>query len=107
MSDEPEFEYSSGNVFADGGLPDAEEALARSRLLYTITKTIRERGLTQAKAAKLLGTTQPTVSDMMRGKLHLFSLERLIAFLKALGHDVEIVVKPARRDPDEPVRATG
>jgi|SRR3954469_15326261 predicted XRE-type DNA-binding protein len=99
MSEDPEFEYGSGNVFADAGLPNPEEALARSRLLHTIAAIIRERGLTQTQAARLLGTTQPTVSDMMRGKLHLFSLERLITFLKALGQDVKIVVTPRSPEP--------
>jgi len=106
MSDEPEFERSSGNLWADAGRPDAEEAFLRSKLLYRITEIIRERKLTQAKAAKLLGTTQPTVSDMMRGKLHLFSLERLITFLKALGQDVEIVVKPAAGESEGRLRAS-
>jgi predicted XRE-type DNA-binding protein len=94
MNDELEFEVSSGNVWADAGRPDAEEALLRSKLMHKLTRVIRERGLTQAKAAKLLGTTQPTVSDLMRGKLGLFSLERLLRFLKALGYDVDIVLTP-------------
>jgi predicted XRE-type DNA-binding protein len=106
MSDELEVEYGSGNLWADIGRPDAEEAFARSRLLHRITEIIRERKLTQAKAAKLLGTTQPTVSDMMRGKLHLFSLERLITFLKALGQDVEIVVRPAADDSEGRLRTS-
>lgn len=109
MSEDPDFEYGSGNVFADAGLPNPEEALARSRLLHRIVAIIRERGLNQTQAARLLGTTQPTVSDMMRGKLHLFSLERLIVFLKALGQDVEIVVTPRSPGPHcEPaLRKTG
>lgn len=100
MGDDVEVEDGSVNLWADIGRPDAEEAFTRSQLLWKITSLIRERGLTQAKAAKLLGTTQPTVSDMMRGKLHLFSLERLIGFLKALDQHVEIVVRP-RESPGE------
>jgi predicted XRE-type DNA-binding protein len=102
-----EVEGGSVNLWADLGYPDAEEMFTRCQLMSRIVDVIRERKLTQAKAAKLLGTTQPTVSDLMRGKLHLFSLERLIAFLRALGDEVEIVIKPAARAPGDEVRATG
>jgi predicted XRE-type DNA-binding protein len=84
----------SGNVFADLGLAGADERQARAELLRTITGIIDERRLTQAQAADTLGTTQPVVSDIKRGKLHRFSLERLIGFLNALDRDVEIVVLP-------------
>jgi predicted XRE-type DNA-binding protein len=95
MSDETriEIEEGSGNLWADIGRADADEALARAELMRRISESIRARGLTQAEAAELLGTTQPTVSDLVRGKLSRFSLERLIAFLNALGQDVEIVVR--------------
>jgi predicted XRE-type DNA-binding protein len=93
MSDEIRIEEGSGNLWADIGRPDADEALARAELMRQISEMIRARGLTQAAAARLLGTTQPTVSDLVRGKLSQFSLERLIAFLNALGQDVEIVVR--------------
>ena len=94
MSDDlPDFELSSGNIRADLGRPDAEEAFARAQLMSRLTDLIRERRLTQAQAARILGTNQPTVSDLMRGKMSRFSLERLIAFLNALGQDVEISVR--------------
>lgn len=93
-SEEPDFEASSGNIFADLGLPDAEELLVRAELLRRVYNLIRKRRLTQSKAALILGTNQPTVSDLMRGKLSKFSLERLIVFLTALGQDVEISVRP-------------
>jgi predicted XRE-type DNA-binding protein len=94
MSDEkPLVEFSSGNLWADIGRPDADEALARAQLLSRIIDIIRERRLTQARAAEILGTNQPTVSDLMRGKMSKFSLERLIAFLNALDRDVEIAVR--------------
>jgi predicted XRE-type DNA-binding protein len=92
--DDIEVTVGSGNVWADAGRADADEAFARAQLMSRITDLVHERGLTQAKAAQLLGTTQPTVSDLMRGKLSLFSLERLISFLNALDQDVEIVVRP-------------
>jgi predicted XRE-type DNA-binding protein len=103
MSDElPEFEVSSGNIFADLGLPDAEELFARANLMLRVTILIKERGLTQAQAAKVLGTNQPTVSDLIRGKITKFSLERLIGFLNALGQDVEITVRTRPADAEGP-----
>jgi predicted XRE-type DNA-binding protein len=92
--DDDYVEESSGNLWADLGEPDAAELHARSQLMRHITLLLRERGLTQVQAAALLGTTQPVVSDLMRGKLSKFSIERLFSFLEALGHDVEIVVHP-------------
>jgi predicted XRE-type DNA-binding protein len=94
MSDETTLvEFGSGNLWADIGRPDADEALARAELMSRVTGIIRQRRLTQARAAEILGTNQPTVSDLMRGKLSKFSLERLIAFLNALDRDVEITVR--------------
>lgn len=103
MSDEIEVYPSSGNVFADLGLPDAEELLARAELMRRVMVLIRYRKLTQAKAARILKTNQPTVSDLMRGKISKFSLDRLIAFLNALGQDVEIKVRPRPADAEGPV----
>jgi len=98
MADETvEFEKSTGNVWEDAGRADATEAKARADLLRQITSIIHHRHLTQAEAAKILGTTQPTISDLMRGKLSKFSFERLFHFLLLLGRDVEIVVRPKPR----------
>ncbi|HEX6370461.1 MAG TPA: helix-turn-helix transcriptional regulator [Longimicrobium sp.] len=102
MSDEIEVHVSSGNIWADLGRPDAEEAFARCQLMHRVTTIIRERRLTQAEAAKILGTNQPTVSDLMRDKLSKFSLERLIGFLNALGQDVEITVRTRPADSEGP-----
>ncbi len=88
-------EESSGNVFADIGLPLPEERLAKADLAFRISELIRARGLTQPAAAKLLGIDQPKISRLMRGQLTGFSTERLMQFLTLLGQDVEIVVKPA------------
>jgi predicted XRE-type DNA-binding protein len=87
----------SGNVFADLGLPDSHELLAKARLASTISDLIDRRGLNQTQAAKLLETTQPKVSNLINGRLEGFSLERLARFLNTLGRDVEIVVKPRPR----------
>lgn len=101
MSDsEPDFVVGSGNVFADLGLPDADELLAKAELARRIGGIVAGRGLTQATAAELLGTSQPRVSDLVRGKLERFSMDQLLHYLTALGCDVEIVVreKPGTRD---------
>src|SRR3954451_14329204 len=89
-------EPSSGNVFADLGLRNAEELVAKAELVQRISDIIAERKLTQARAAKLLGIDQPKVSSLLRGKLEGFSIDRLFRFLNALGRDVEISVRPAR-----------
>jgi predicted XRE-type DNA-binding protein len=103
MSDElPEFFVCSDNIFRDFGLPDADELLARAKLMSGVTEIIKERGLTQAQAAKILGTNQPTVSDLIRGKFNKFSLERLIGFATALGQEVEISVRPRPADSERP-----
>jgi predicted XRE-type DNA-binding protein len=88
----------SGNVFADIGLPDAEERLAKAQLAYKITEMIKDRALSQAEAARILGTEQPKISAIMNGKLAGFSMERLIYFLNVLGSDVQIIVKPKQVD---------
>jgi predicted XRE-type DNA-binding protein len=93
-------EESSGNVFADLGLPDADELMAKAELARTIRALIERQNLTQAAAARLLGTTQPKVSDLFRGRLDGFSMERLYRFLNALGQDVQIVVRPKPRSRD-------
>lgn len=98
----PEHYVSSGNIWADIGRPDADEVMARSLLMIQVTRLIKERELTQTQAARVLGTNQPTVSDLMRGKLSKFSLERLIAFLNALGQDVEISVRPRPAESEGP-----
>jgi predicted XRE-type DNA-binding protein len=90
-------EKSSGNVFADLGLKNPEELLAKAELVQRICDIIEARKLTQVRAAKLLGIDQPKVSALMRGKLDGFSTDRLFRFLNALGSDVEIVIRPARR----------
>jgi predicted XRE-type DNA-binding protein len=90
------YEISSGNVFADAGLPNAEEHLVKAQLVYKIDTLMKERGLTQVEAARLFGVKQPDVSKMVRGEFRQFSVERLMRFLVELGQDVEITVKQAR-----------
>lgn len=94
MSDVPKHELSSGNVFRDLELPDADELQVKADLVYEISRTIEERGLSQRQAAKILRVDQPKVSALVRGQLKGFSIERLYRFLNALGKDVEIVIRP-------------
>jgi predicted XRE-type DNA-binding protein len=92
-----EIEMSSGNVFADIGLPNPEERLAKAELALRIAAAIRARRLTQKSAARVLRIDQPKISRLLRGQLSGFSTERLLHFLIRLGRDVEIVVKIAPR----------
>lgn len=91
------------NVFDDLELANAEELAAKAKIVHKISEIIRGRHLTQQEAAEILGTTQPTVSVLMRGRLSGFTIERLLQYLIALDRDVEIVVKrrPRNRDRGE------
>jgi predicted XRE-type DNA-binding protein len=84
---------SSGNVFADLGLPDADDRLLKARLAVVVGDTIARLRLSQSAAAERLGITQPDVSNLVRGRLRGYSLERLLEFARALGNDIEITVK--------------
>ncbi len=88
-----DIEKSSGNVFADLGLSDSEELLAKAKLALAIAKVIKARKLTQVEAARIMGVDQPKVSLLVRGRLEGFSIERLCSFLTKLERDIEIVVK--------------
>ncbi len=92
-----EREPSTGNVFADLGMADADEHLVKAGLVVKISRIIRQRKLTQTAAAHLMRIDQPKVSAMLSGHFRGYSVERLMRFLVALGHDVEIVVKPKKR----------
>lgn len=94
MSKTPDHRVSSGNVFEDLGLSAADELQAKADLAFEISRTIEDRGLTQAAAAELLGVDQPKVSALVRGRLTGFSMERLYRYLIALGKEIEIVVRP-------------
>jgi predicted XRE-type DNA-binding protein len=91
---------SSGNVFADLGLPDAEDLMAKSNLALHIRRTIEARSLTQVQAAEILGLDQPKVSSIINGRLDGFSSDRLMRLLNDLGCDVKITVSapdPSKR----------
>jgi predicted XRE-type DNA-binding protein len=88
----------SGSVFRDLGFPNPEREELKARLILRIYRIIKARKLTQAAAGEILGIRQPHVSGLMRGQSGNFSVERLMDFLTALGQDVEITVKPARKE---------
>jgi len=89
---------SSGNVFADLGVKNPEEALVKARLAHVISDAIKVRGLTQVEAAELLGIDQPKISRLVRGQLAGYSIDRLFRFVTLLGSDIEItVLEPVRK----------
>ena len=93
---------SSGNIFADIGLANADEHLIKAKLVLKIDHLMRARGLKQVEAAALFGVKQPDISKLLRGDFRQFSVERLMRFLVALGQDVEIVVREHREKDGEP-----
>ncbi|MFN2399316.1 MAG: helix-turn-helix domain-containing protein [Gemmatimonadaceae bacterium] len=90
---------SSGNVFRDVGFPPEEAAhlLIRADLMIEVERLLKARGLTQVQAAKLLRITQPRVSDLVRGRVALFTIDTLVEFLTRLGVSVTVRLKKARR----------
>ncbi|MEJ0093095.1 MAG: helix-turn-helix transcriptional regulator [Methylocella sp.] len=88
---------SSGNVFADLGLPCSEEDMLKVRIAHAITATIQEKNISQMEAAKLIGTDQAKVSNLLRGRLKGFSTDRLIHMLVQLGRDVDIHISEAKQ----------
>ena len=95
--DEMNVTEGSGNVFADLGVAEPEEELAKAQLASHIREAIKRRRLTQAAAAELVGLDQPKVSALINGRLAGFSSDRLLRCLTALGQDVDIVVKAPSR----------
>jgi predicted XRE-type DNA-binding protein len=97
MAKKTKITRGSGNVFADLGLPNPEQELLKAQLSLQIYRIVKQRKLTQAQAAHLLGIKQPHVSALMRNRAGNFSVGRLMEFLTALGQDVRITVKPTRK----------
>ncbi len=94
MTKKTKFERSSGNVFADGGMPDADVHLLKAELVARLDDIIKARRLTQVAAGRLLGIGQPDLSKILVGHFRDVSVERLMRFLAALDQNVEIVVSP-------------
>jgi predicted XRE-type DNA-binding protein len=91
---------SSGNVFADIGLPDAAEHSIKADIVLRIAARIKSKGLTQAKAASLLGLAQPDVSKLLRGQFAGYTYDRLFGYLNALGEKVHIEISEAKTKKD-------
>ena len=88
------FEVSSGNVFADLGIPDADRLKIKSGLVIEIVRAIRRLGLTQQDAGRRMGISQAKVSGLIRGDFSNLSEQKLMECLSRLGYDIEIKVKP-------------
>jgi predicted XRE-type DNA-binding protein len=93
-TEEIEVIESSGNVYADLGFSNAEEMMAKAKLAILISDIIKERKLTQKKAAEIMGVDQPKVSAILRGYLSGFTIDRLFRFLMAFGMDIVIEARP-------------
>jgi predicted XRE-type DNA-binding protein len=85
------------NVFKTLGRPDADEAFAKVELAYRIHALIGRMGLNQTQAARILDTDRARVSNLMRGRLKEFSIDRLFHFLTRLGQDIDVTIRPKRR----------
>jgi len=99
-------EVGSGNVFADLGLPDAEELLLKSQIVVQLHRLIKERKLTQTEAAKRIGIGQPDLSNVLRGRFRGYSVERLMRMLTAFDQDIDIVLRPRRKKTGQAGRIT-
>ncbi len=90
-------EDSTGNVFQDLGFPteEADNLRIRSELMIHVLQVIESRGLKQREAAQLFGVTQPRISDLVRGKIDLFSIDMLVTMLSHAGVQVSVVIEPA------------
>jgi predicted XRE-type DNA-binding protein len=89
-----EVHESSGNIFADLDLPDADNHFLKAQIVAELYRLTNERELTQAKAGLLMGVSQPEVSRLFKGNFREYSIERLMTFLTAFDRDVEIVSRP-------------
>jgi predicted XRE-type DNA-binding protein len=85
---------ASDNIFADIGVPDADTHLLKAKIVTEILRLTRAQKLTQTRAGERMGISQPEVSRMFRGHFREYSVERLMNFLTAFDHDVEIVARP-------------
>src|SRR5437763_2875757 len=93
----PAHEIGSGNIFADLGLPNAEEHQLKAALVVQLGRLIKARKLTQSAAAKVIGVKQPDLSNILRGHYRGYSVERLMRMLTAFDQDVEITTRPHRK----------
>ena len=88
MTQEPIFEESSGNVFADLGLEDADELLMRGKIGIQVIRILKQRNLKQREVSQLLGISQPEVSHLMNGEFQRLSEGKILIFLKRLDPEI-------------------
>ena len=93
----PAHDVGSGNIFADLGLPNAEEHQLKAALVLQLSRLIKKRKLSQSDAAKLLSVKQPDLSKMLRGHYRGYSVARMMRMLTAFNQDVEITTRPHRK----------
>jgi predicted XRE-type DNA-binding protein len=86
-------EIESGSIYQQLGYTNYEEMETKANLVIEISKVIKKKRLTQTRASKVLGISQPKLSQLLSGHFRGYSVERLIHFLNELGKDVDIVVK--------------
>lgn len=100
MSTDIKVTPSSGNVFADLNLPNPEERLVKATIALSIGELIEKRSLTQEEAGAILGLPQPSVSNLVRGKLEKFTIDRLLRYMRKLDYDITISfkLKPKSRE---------
>lgn len=98
VEEEIESEISSGSIYAQLGYKNHEEMETKSNLVIEIAKAIKKKKLTQTQAAKILGISQPKLSELLNGRFRGYSVERLMHFLNELGQDIEIIVKSKPRN---------
>ena len=94
MKNRTKIKKSSGNIFKDVGVAHPKRTMFRAKVMSRIAEIIKDSGMTQKKASKLLGLPQSKISCLLNGKLSMFSLEHLFEILNVLDNDVEIIIKP-------------
>lgn len=99
------FTHSSGNIFADLGLPNPEERLLKANLSIHIRQLMKEKGLTQQQVAHLAGVSQPHISDIVRGRLAGYSVEKLLSIINHLGRRVEVRIGTRDVKPERAITA--
>jgi predicted XRE-type DNA-binding protein len=93
----PKIEVGSRNIFADLGLPDAEDMLLKSSIVIELRRLIKQRKLTQVAAAKVAGVSQADLSKILRGQFRGYSEAKLMRMLTGFGQDIEIITRPHRK----------
>jgi predicted XRE-type DNA-binding protein len=86
--------HGSGNVFRDLGFPDADELATKAALVSQLNTMLKQRGLSDAKAAKRFRTSARRLSRLFVGRLDEYTIDELLCFINKLSHDIEIVIRP-------------